>query len=270
MRFIVTLTLAAALLAPRVGGAADVTVSAAVSLKAPLTEAARVYSTGSGESVELNFGATGRLLAQIRDGAPVDVFIAASSDQMEHAIKEKLVDPATRTVIAGNRLVLIAPAEASVKVDSFRQLSDKSLKRLAIGEPRIVPAGSYAGQVLRSLELERPLAGRIVHASSVRQVLDYVERGEVDAGIVYATDVIEAHGRVRVVQMAEADWHEPIRYIAATVARSPRARGASGFIRFLSGASGQRIFADSGFAASDERDDRGATTRPSGRPVGDR
>ena len=168
------------------------------------------------------------------------------------------------------RLVLVTPVDASVKVESFRQLSDTSIKRLAIGEPRIVPAGYYARQILRSLRLEPATAGRIVHAASVRQVLDYVERGEVDAGIVYATDVTEARGRVRLVEVANADWHEPIRYIAATVARSPRADGARGFIQFLASAPGQKILADHGFTAANGRDDGAATSRPSGQPVGDR
>lgn len=270
MRYLLPVMLAAALFAPRVGAAAVVTVSAAISLKAPLAEAARVYSRESGQAVELNFGATGRLLAQIRDGAPVDAFIAASSDQMEQAVTQRLVDPATRTVIAGNRLVLIVPVEASIEIGSFNGLSEPAIRRLAIGEPRIVPAGFYARQILRSLRLEPAMAGRMVHAASVRQVLDYVERGEVDAGIVYATDVTEARGRVRVVEVADSHWHEPIWYIAATVARSPRAEGARGFIRFLASAPGQKILADQGFTAAEGRDDGAATSRPSGQPVGDR
>ena len=238
------------------GASAQITVSAAVSLKEVLTEIARDYERDSGWDVQLNFGATGRLLAQIRHRAPVDALIAASDEQMRQAEALHLVDPASRTVIASNRLVLIAPREAKVPVESFERLSDPAIKRLAIGEPRTVPAGQYARQVLRALDLEASLQGRIVHGGNVRQVLDYVERGEVDAGIVYLTDAKQAGDSVRIVAEAKANWHDPIRYVAATIRGSGRADEVGGFIRFLTGDAGQKILASHGFAPATE-----ATTR---------
>src|SRR5699024_22181 len=134
------------------------------------------YKAQFGQTVELNFGATGRLLAQIKEGAPIDAFLAASSEQVDRAVTQGLGDPASRTEIAGNRLVLIAPLDGVVQVESFQGLENPAIRRLAIGEPRTVPAGYYAQQVLRSLKLLPGLSERIVHASSVRQALDYVER----------------------------------------------------------------------------------------------
>lgn len=262
MRFIVPIIFAAALVASGGGAAAAVAMSAAISLKAPLTEAARAFREQTGQTVELNFGATGRLLAQIKAGAPVDAFLAASSEQMDRAVTQRLVDPASRTEVAGNRLVLIAPLDGAVKVESFKGLGNPAIRRLAIGEPRTVPAGYYAQQVLRSLKLPPDLSERIVHASSVRQALDYVERGEVDAGIVYATDLKQSRGKVREVAVADADWHEPIRYVAATVSDSPRAAEAAAFIRFLTSAAGQRIFAAHGFFPTGSRAGGSAASQP--------
>ena len=249
-------TVAAGLLLQEGAAAAPVTISAASSLKEALLEAADAFAARGGTHVQFNFGATGRLLAQIRHRAPVDALIAASDEQMRQAEALHLVDPASRTVIASNRLVLIAPREAKVPVESFERLSDPAIKRLAIGEPRTVPAGQYARQVLRALDLEASLQGRIVHGGNVRQVLDYVERGEVDAGIVYLTDAKQAGDSVRIVAEAKANWHDPIRYVAATIRGSGRADEVGGFIRFLTGDAGQKILASHGFAPATE-----ATTR---------
>jgi molybdate transport system substrate-binding protein len=227
--------------------AEPLTVSAAVSLKESLTQIADAYQAESGQSVELNLGASGHLLAQIRDGAPVDVFISAADEQMDQAESQKLIDPATRSAIAGNELVLIVPHGSTIGLQSFPDLSGAKVKRLAIGQPKVVPAGLYAMQVLKHLKLETALGDRIVYGSSVRQVLDYVSRGEVSAGIVYATDARQAGDQVDVIATAESSWHEPIRYVAAAVGASKRADAARAFLKYLSSDAAQKIFAARGF-----------------------
>src|SRR5687768_6923078 len=116
----------------------NVTVSAAVSLKEPLTAIAAGYERDHREKLELNFGASGHLLAQIREGAPVDVFIAASDEQLDQAESLKLIDPATRRNIAANTLVLIVPIDSPLKLASFADLARAEMKRLAIGQPKTV------------------------------------------------------------------------------------------------------------------------------------
>src|SRR5439155_11879001 len=151
--------------------AEDITVSAAVSLKEALSATSTACATETGDRPQFNFAATGHLLAQIREGAPVDVFIAASDDQMDQAGAQNLIDPTTRSVIAGNELVLIVPKASALAISSFADLANASVKRLAIGQPKIVPAGQYATQVLKHLKLDTTLSERIVYGSSVRQVL---------------------------------------------------------------------------------------------------
>src|SRR5439155_6452529 len=128
-------------------------ISAAVSLKEALSDVAALYERQTGERIDLNFGASGQLLAQIREGAPVDVLINASDDQMDQAERQKGFDPATRRVLAGNSLVLIVPGDANFSLRAFADLSNPRLKRLAIGQPKTVPAGAYAAQVLDHLKL---------------------------------------------------------------------------------------------------------------------
>jgi molybdate transport system substrate-binding protein len=242
----------ALLLAGEVGAAtvADATavaVSAAVSLKSALSGMASDCAAQTGATPQFNFGATGHLLAQIREGAPVDVFIAASDEQMDQAQTAGLIDPASRAVIAGNEMVLIVPRGSSSPIRSFADLKDSAIRRIAIGQPKTVPAGLYATQVLAGLKLESALRERIVYGASVRQVLDYVARGEVDAGIVYATDARDAGDAVRVIAAAQADWHEPIHYVAAVVTESARRMVAVHFIEFLRGDAAQRKLREAGF-----------------------
>jgi molybdate transport system substrate-binding protein len=237
--------------------AADITISAAVSLKEVLTDVGRAYERETGSKVQLNFAASGHLLAQIREGAPVDLFIAASDAQMDQAQAMQLVDPATRRVIATNTLVLIVPADAKNPVQLFEQLTDATVKRLAIGQPKTVPAGEYATQVLRHLKLDTALHDRLIYGESVRQVLDYVGRGEVSAGIVYATDAQQSGAKVRVVATADPRWHNPIRYVAAVVRASPHHADADNFARYLTGERARQILQRRGFSPATQ-----PTTRP--------
>jgi molybdate transport system substrate-binding protein len=239
-------------LAVVIGGRASaqgLTVSAAVSLKEALSQIARSYERESATKIRLNFGASGQILAQIREGAPVDVFISASDAQMNQAETQNLTDRATRRVIARNSLVLIVPSSAKIPLAGFADLTAAAVKRLGIGEPRTVPAGDYAMQVLRHLKLDEALAPKLIAGASVRQVLDYVERGEVDAGIVYATDARQSGDKVRIVAQAQADWHEPIAYPAAIVAASKHHDAASQFIDYLTTPPAQAILRERGFAA---------------------
>ena len=227
----------------------DPTISAAISLKDAFTDAARAYEKEIGRHVQLNFGGSGQLLAQIRDGAPVDVFIAASDSQMDQAEQMKLTDPATRRVVATNSLVLIVPADSKLSVDGFRALASPQVKKLSIGQPKTVPAGEYAEQALKHLDLLDSLKDRIVYGSNVRQVLDYVERGEVDVGIVYATDAQQSGGKVKVVATADASWHRPIRYSAEIVSRAANRAEAEAFLTYVTTGGGRAFLTARGFGS---------------------
>jgi molybdate transport system substrate-binding protein len=256
----------------RVGAVAageTITVSAAISLKEVLESAGRAYEKQSADSVKLNFGASGQLAAQIRNGAPVDLFISAAEAQVDQLIKANLADAATRQVLAHNRLVLIVPTGAQHPPGAFTDLAAPSVRRLAIGQPRTVPAGAYAEQVLARLGLDGALKGRLVYGANVRQVLAYVERGEVDAGIVYRTDAAEAGPRVRVMAEAQESWHTPIVYPAVVVKASGHRAAAGRFEAYLQTAVAQKIFEAVGFTAPHGTNGKKATgdgpaTKPDG------
>ena len=226
--------------------AGTITVSAAISMKDALEDVARAYESQSGDKVEMNFGSSGQLMTQVQRGAPVDVFISAAEEQMEQLERGELVNPQTRVVVAGNRLVLVVPNELARAPVSFEGLSDPRFKRISIGHPESVPAGAYAMQVLTKLGILDAVRGRLVYGANVRQVLSYVERGEVEAGIVYRTDVL-AGANVFVVATADESWHAPIRYPAAVVSASRNGESARRFLAYLAGEAAQQILSRHGF-----------------------
>lgn len=235
--------------------AGTITVAAAVSLKEAMEAVAPAFEKSSGDKVQFTFGSSGQLAAQIQNGAPVDVFISAANKQVDDLSKANLLDDSTRRVIAGNTLVLIAPAKSALKIDSFTHLnSSENIKRVAVGEPKSVPAGQYAAQTLEHFKLTDSLKGKLVFGTNVRQVLSYVERGEVDCGIVYATDAAAAGDKVKILATAPAESHEPIVYPAAVVRQSKNSASAKAFLYFLLSDEAQATLQSKGFAAPPRTD----------------
>jgi molybdate transport system substrate-binding protein len=233
---------------PSRGAEQPLRVSAALSLKDALEAIVKQYQADAGGQVELNLGASGQLMAQIREGAPIDLFISAGQKQVDDLIHSGLAVEASRTVVAKNSLVLIVPADQKNAVKSFADLKQAAVKRIAIGQPRTVPAGEYAMQVLKSLKIDDAVKDRLVYGANVRQVLDYVARAEVEAGIVYSTDALEAAKEVRVVATARDEDHKPIEYPAIVIKGAAHANAAEKFLKYLAGKEGQATLAKYGFA----------------------
>lgn len=223
-------------------------VGAAISLRDSLEEIAQQYESISGERVAFVFGSSGQIAAQIKSGAPIDLFVSAATRQVDDLIEAGLVDPATRRMVAGNRLVLIVPADATDPPDGFAALADDSVRRIAIGEPVTVPAGYYAAQVIASLDLTDAVAGKVVYGKNVRQVLAYVERGEVSAGIVYATDARQSGDKVRIIAHADDTSHEPVVYPSVIVTASDKSESARRFQAYLAESDAARaLLTEKGF-----------------------
>jgi len=238
-------TLAALLLCA--SASADVTISAAISLKPALEKAQPLLEQAAGEKISFNFGASGTLAGQIQQGAPVDLFIAADRPTVQKLLDAKTVDPASVKAIAGNELVLVISRLSSApKPAGFADLL--KLNKLAIGDPQVVPAGAYAKETLTALKLYDPLnnAGKLVTAENVAQVVTFVQRGDVDAGIVYATDA-QAATSVEVVAAADPASHSPIEYVSALVAASTHRDAAAKAQLALTSDKVQAILHDFGF-----------------------
>ncbi|MGA3067887.1 MAG: molybdate ABC transporter substrate-binding protein [Tepidisphaeraceae bacterium] len=235
--------------------AETITVSAAISLKEALGDVAKQYAADTNDQVNLNFGASGLLASQIEQGAPVDLFVSAGAKQVDALVKDGLADPATRTAVATNELVLIVPAGAKNPPAKFEDLTDPRFAHIAIGDPKTVPAGQYAMQTLVSLNLEEPLATRLVEGANVRQVLIYVSLGEADAGVVYATDAAQAGKKVIVAAVAPETSHDPIVY-PAVILKAGKTDAAARFLSYLQSDKARAILIAHGFGVP------AAATRP--------
>lgn len=222
------------------------TVSAAISLKEPLDSLAHNYNQQHPDvRVVCNYGASGTLQQQIEQGAPVDIFISAGEKQMDTLQNENLLAPGTRRDLIANQLVLIAPAN-SAALRNFNDLANSSVKSIALGEPRTVPAGMYAQQTLDHLHLLPALKSKIVYAANVRQVLAYVETGNANAGLVYSTDA-RMSTRVRVVATAPPDSHDPILYPVALLKASKSPQAARALLDALESPQSLALFQKYGF-----------------------
>ncbi|MGJ5673194.1 MAG: molybdate ABC transporter substrate-binding protein [Nostochopsis sp.] len=212
---------------------AELLVSAAASLKDVMEEIKTDYQqTKPNVNVKYNFGASGALLQQIQQGAPVDVFISAGKKQVDTLEQSGQLVADSRKILAKNRLVLIVPKDA-IDVSSFNNLKDAKIKKIAIGEPRSVPAGQYAEQTLQKLGIYQSIKPKFVYANNVRQVLAAVESGNADAGLVYLTDA-KISNKVKVVVAADEKYHSPIVYPVAVLKRTKNMQAAKDFVQFLS------------------------------------
>ncbi len=228
------------------GADQELTVSAAASLTNAFSEIGHRFENLHSETkVIFNFAASGALLQQIARGAPVDVFAAAEQQTMNRAQEQRLMVPASRKNFVGNRLVLIAPQGSKLILSGLGDLELPSVKRIALGNPATVPAGRYAQEGLTGAGLWETLQPKLIFGASVRQVLDYVSRGEVEAGFVFATEAAIAPGKVKT--LAEIKTQEAIVYPVALVAASPKKDLGQKFLNFLSSPEGMAILEKYGF-----------------------
>jgi molybdate transport system substrate-binding protein len=231
---------------PATARAADLTVSAAASLSQAFNEIGAAFEAQQpGTRLRFNFAASDALLAQIARGAPVDVFASADIESMDKADAQQLLVPGTRRQFAANALVLVTPADSTLPLRALADLGRPDVKRVALGKPEGVPAGRYAKGALDAAGLWPVVQAKAVYAINVRQSLDYVARGEVEAGFVYATDAAVQKDKVKVALTVPTAT--PIANPIAVVAGSPNAQAARRFIDFVTSPAGQAVLARHGF-----------------------
>jgi molybdate transport system substrate-binding protein len=233
----------------------EIIVSAAISLKNAFEDIGRIFQERNPDAkLLLNFGASGDLARQIEAGAPVDVFASAAQKDMDDLDRKGLIIKGTRKDFAGNKVVLIISAKSAIHPTSFNDLRRGEIQKIAIGNPKTVPAGRYAEEVLRYFDLWEVIKDRLIFAENVRQVLDYVARGEVDAGMVYSTDALVRAKEVRVVAEAPEQSHAPVVYPIAVVMGSKKEVFAREFIAIVTSKEGEKILEKYGFRVLGQRE----------------
>lgn len=230
-----------------VAHADELIVSAAASLTNAFREVATAFEKRHPDTkVVLNFGASDVLLQQIANGAPADVFASADETAMDKAVAQNAVVQGTRHDFATNSLVMIVPADSRLKVQSVREtVAMAGVKRVAVGDPASVPVGRYTKAALEHDGSWDAVSAKAVLANNVRQALDYVARGEVDAGFVYGTDAALMPQNVKVAMKVPTGT--PVTYPIAVVKGSAHAAQAGAFADWVLSPQGQAILAKYGF-----------------------
>jgi len=245
-RPLLALSLALSALWGATAHAGDLVVSAAASLTNAFKEVARGYEKENpGTQVILNFGASDVLLQQIVKGAPADVFASADQKAMDKAVAEKAVKPASRVDFAANQIVLIVPTDSKANITALKDLARDDVKRIAYGNPASVPVGRYTQSALEAAGLWNVVQAKSVLAQNVRQSLDYVSRGEVDAGFVFATDAAVMPDKVKVALRVPSQT--PVTYPIAVTTREAAAQDAARFVAYVLSPAGQAILSRYGF-----------------------
>ena len=233
---------------PTLARAQEITLSVAISMKEAVETLGRQFTQARpGVMLRYNFGSSGELQKQIEAGAPVDLFISAAQRQMDELGQKGLIDTASRRVFARNVLTVIKPAGSALDSSKPADLLDPKVRRIVIGNPRTVPVGQYAEESLKALALWDRVQPKLVFAENVRQALDYVARGEVEAGFVYSTDIPMRAGQVTEAFRPAEDTYRPVTYPVAVVKDSRQPALARSFIDLLMSREGQSALSRLGF-----------------------
>lgn len=227
----------------------ELLVSAAASLNDALQELQTVYESQHPEiKLNINYGGSGALQQQIEQGAPVDLFISAAAKNMQELVDKQLVEAEQQQNLLANELVVVTPLDSELSINTMEDLRSASFDKIAVGIAETVPAGAYAKQALTKHQLWEPLASKIVQAKDVRQVLQYVETGNVEAGFVYKSDALTSD-KVKIAFTIDATEHEHIIYPIGIVKATKHIKETEELYQFLQSSEAIHIFMRYGFSS---------------------
>ncbi len=197
-------------------------------------------------TITCTFSSSGTLQTQIEEGAPADIFISAAKKQVTALEEKGLVKEGTKKELLINKVVLIAPADSKENITSFEDLETDKVSMIALGEPSSVPVGQYSEEILSYLKILDKVKQKANYGNDVRQVLTWVENGDVDCGVVYATDVAFSD-KIKLVCEAPMNSHKPVIYPAVVLKNSKHAAEAEEFLNYLSTSEIENVFKKYGF-----------------------
>ena len=226
--------------------AATLHVFAAASLTDSLKEIAAAYEKQTGDKIMFNFGASSFLARQIEEGAPADIFFSADEAKMDGLEKKGLIVKETRISRLSNALVIVVTSDSALRIQSAADLAGPTVKRLALADPKTVPAGIYAREYLKRAGLWTVIEPKVIPTDNVRAALAAVESGNVDAGMVYKTDAAISR-RVRIAYAIPAKESQDISYPVAVLKESKHLDAARRFLKHLGSDEAGRVFQNSGF-----------------------
>ncbi|PTY04117.1 molybdate ABC transporter substrate-binding protein [Verrucomicrobia bacterium LW23] len=227
----------------------EIRVLAAVSLKESLEELAAAFEKETGCKVSLSLGASSLLARQIAEGAPADIFLSADEDKMNMLEQKELLKPGTRVSLLGNTLVLVVPADATGEAvpSAIEDLTRNAVRKIAIAEPKSVPAGIYARQYLEAAKLYEVLQPKLVPCENVRATMGAVESGHADAGFIYKTDALVSKKIAVAMEFPASKGGPLISYPVAILKDTKQLKHAEAFIAFIRRDSAKTTWEKRGF-----------------------
>lgn len=226
--------------------AASINVFAAASLTESLKKIATTYEKQTGDKVTFNFGASSFLARQIEEGAPADIFYSADEAKMDGLEKKGLIVKESRTSRLSNSLVIVVTSDSTLQIQFASDLAGDKVKRLALADPKTVPAGIYAKEYLEKAKLWAAVQPKVIPTDNVRAALAAVESGNVEAGMVYKTDAAISK-KVKVALEIPAKDGPAISYPMALVKESKQLDAAARFLKHLGSDEAGRVFQKFGF-----------------------
>lgn len=225
--------------------AIELNISAAASLKEAMTDIQAEYKNNKPNvTLTVNYGASGSLQQQIEQGAPCDIFISAGQSQMKALDDKSLLLENTKKDLVKNDLVLVGPKDTTVT--GLADLNTDKVKKIAVGEPKSVPAGQYADEVFQNLGIKDAITPKLVFAKDVKEVLAWSTSGNADVGFVYKSDALSSSDS-KIIETVSEDKHSPITYPMGVIKASKNADSAKAFEDFLSTDTCKKIFEKYGY-----------------------
>jgi molybdate transport system substrate-binding protein len=226
--------------------ASEVLVFAAASLTEALRDLGNDYQKESGDKIVLNLAASSTLARQIEEGVQADIFFSADEAKMDALETKGLIVAGTRTNLLSNLLVIVVSREGGPTIRGPKDLALDKVTRVALADPKMVPAGVYAKEYLEKQKLWGAVKGKVIPTENVRGALAAVEAGNVEAGIVYKTDTVISK-KVKVAYEVPAEDGPMIRYPVAALKGSKNLESARKFLEYLESDKGSRVFERYGF-----------------------
>lgn len=245
VRYFPLLALLSLVLSTPVCGHSELKVAAAISLKPLLEDVLAANRSQSGLGISVTYGASGVLSRQLSHGASIDIFLSGAPEHIDALERAGHIVTGTRVEIARGEMVLVTPRGKNL-IKGFSELALPVVKRVAIGDPKTVPAGAYGMEILTHLGLMPGLGPKLIHAGHARQALSYIESGDVDAGIVYRSDAITS-AKVQVAAKADPGWSRPVRYEAVILRRTKDLKSSQTLLHFLGSSVIRSALATHGF-----------------------
>ena len=223
------------------------TIAAANSLKDSLRVILPLFEKQQGNvEVRVVWGPSQSLRDQIQQGAPIDVFLPSSIEEIDALETKGLTLPGTKHVYAQTALVLITQSAIPTKVSSLNDLSEPDIRRIALGNPKTSSVGKFAAEALKRTRLHDSVKSRYLYGDHSGAVLELVAAGEAEVGLVYRTDAIR-HKKVHIVAEIPPNTHTPILYGLGTVWTSKNPSLARRFHEFIISPTIQDILKSYGF-----------------------